>query len=154
VAVFTNGPAIPVTDVTSQLLGQAGVLAPRIFHVNGHSLAARVLYLKRHAIEQGLAPRVFHLNLHATEQALAARVIHLNRRDLASRVFHLNHPVIGQSLTTQTGLRSVRDSGCPILHTPYDRPRDSETPKNSAPVHELSGCSRALGSYGGSYWSV
>ncbi len=44
---------IPLTNVMSQSPGQVQVLAARVFRVNRHSPAARVIYLKRYTIERG-----------------------------------------------------------------------------------------------------
>jgi len=72
--------------------------APRVFHLNRHDLAPRVIHLDGCALAKALAPRVFHLNYHAPEHAPAAGVFRLNRRDLAPRIFHLNHHAIRQVL--------------------------------------------------------
>jgi hypothetical protein len=88
--------------------------APRVFHLNRHDLAPRVIHLdgyapEHYALAQVLAPGVFHLNYHAPEHAPAARVFCLNRRDLAPRIFHFNHHAIWQVLAPDcfvSGLKS------------------------------------------------
>ena len=83
--------------------------APRVFHLNRHDLAPRIIHLDGYALEQALAPGVFHLNYHASEHAPATRVFHLNRRDPAPRIFHLNHHTIRQVLAPDgfvSGLKS------------------------------------------------
>ena len=72
--------------------------APRVFHLNRHDLAPRVIHLDGYTLAQALAPGVFHLNYDAPEHAPAARVFRLNRRDFAPRIFHLNHHAIRQVL--------------------------------------------------------
>ena len=101
--------------------------APRVFHLNLHPLAPRIVHLdgnapEHYALKQALAPGVFHLNYDAPEHALAPRVFRLYRRDPAPRFFHLNHHAIRQALAPDSfasGLKSVwrdlRDAGCPIL---------------------------------------
>jgi hypothetical protein len=88
----------PTTQLTSQSPGHEQAIAPRILHLDRHAIAARVLDLMHHAIEQALAAKVFHLNHHAVEQTPALRVLYLNCHDFAARIFHLNHHVIGQAV--------------------------------------------------------
>ena len=101
--------------------------APRVFDLNRHNLAARVIHLDGYAPEhyvlaQAIAPRIFHLNYHAFEQAAAPRVFRLNRRDLTPIIFHFNHHIVRQALAPgsfASGLdswsRNLRDSDCLIL---------------------------------------
>jgi len=100
----------PVTNLTSQSPRHEQACAPRVFHLNRHTIAARIFDLKRNAIVQALVPRIFHLSHHSTEQPLAAKIVHLKRRDPASRIFHLNHPVIGQSLAPDHFLSKLRQA--------------------------------------------
>ena len=96
--------------------------APRVFHLNRHDLAPRVIHLDGYALEQALATGIFHLNYHASEHALAPRVFLLNRRDLAPRIFHLNHHTIRQALAPdsfvsglKSGWRVLEDADFPAL---------------------------------------